>query len=222
MTKLLKRDELTTYANLAQVRSIDDYLTIQQVAEILKCNRTNAIATLEKYNVNKINKNDIAKNGKQTAYYLKDDILNINFQIEQQQLTQIENKATTLNSKVSKEVVANAFKQQLENATPQEILESSMALMQIALNKSNQLLEVKDEAINQLETELGRNKQYLSIKNVAILNNKTDKQYSWRRLKDLSIARKIEIKSEFDSNYGRVNSYHIDIWKEFYPNERYN
>ena len=65
------------------------------------------------------------------------------------------------------------------------------------------------------------NSEYYSIKRVSIINDKTQKSYNWRKLKDMSFKMQKEIKSVPDNNYGLINSYHISVWKICYPDERY-
>lgn len=86
------------------------------------------------------------------------------------------------------------------------------------LNENNDLLK---QINNDLTIKLDQNSEYYSIKRVSIINDKTQKSYNWRKLKDMSFKMQKEIKSVPDNNYGLVNSYHISVWKICYPNERY-
>ena len=79
---------------------------------------------------------------------------------------------------------------------------------------------LKNENEN-LKIELGKSKEYYSVKKVSIINNKKQKEYDWRLLKRKSLELNHEIKVEQDNNYDKVNSYHIDVWKEVYPDEKY-
>lgn len=86
------------------------------------------------------------------------------------------------------------------------------------LNENNDLLK---QINNDLTIKLDQNSEYYSIKRVSIINDKTQKSYNWRKLKDMSFKMQKEIKSVPDNNYGLVNSYHISVWKICYPDERY-
>jgi hypothetical protein len=110
----------------------------------------------------------------------------------------------------------------VKDLTLEEQIQLSFKLQQSVLENLGSLLKLSEEKRNTLEIELGRNQDYYSVKRVSMLNGKKDKDYNWRLLKNLSRGKGIEINKEFDSNYGNVNSYHIDVWKEIYPNERYN
>ena len=86
------------------------------------------------------------------------------------------------------------------------------------LNENNDLLK---QINNDLTIKLDQNSEYYSIKRVSIINDKTQKSYNRRKLKDMSFKMQKEIKSVPDNNYGLVNSYHISVWKICYPDERY-
>lgn len=69
-----------------------------------------------------------------------------------------------------------------------------------------------------LETELGRSKEWYSIKRVAHLNGVSYKVFDWRRLKLESQRQGYGVKKIFDANYGEVNTYHVNVWETVYPN----
>ena len=65
----------------------------------------------------------------------------------------------------------------------------------------------------------------LKLKNnsqfIIITTNTSWKDYSWKKLKTASLETGHEVKKVFDANFGAVNAYHEDAWKEVYP-EIYN
>jgi serine kinase of HPr protein (carbohydrate metabolism regulator) len=98
----------------------------------------------------------------------------------------------------------------------------SMEKMFDLLNTKDRTISILDEKVSSLEVEVGKSKEYYSIKKVAIINSKKEKDYKWSLLKKESVVLGKEIKTERDNNYGNVNSYHIDVWKKVYPTENYS
>lgn len=82
------------------------------------------------------------------------------------------------------------------------------------LTTANQLLT---EEKNALETELDRDKEWYSIKRVAMINGVSPDDFHWRPLKIYSGIVGKEIKKVFDSNYTNVNAYHRSVWQHCYP-----
>lgn len=83
-----------------------------------------------------------------------------------------------------------------------------------------QLDEYRDKRIKELTTqnkqlcaELGKEKEYRSIKSVAM---QTGKYFSYKDLVKYSKKYGYEIHKAFDQNYGEVNTYHIDVWQRVY------
>ena len=56
---------------------------------------------------------------------------------------------------------------------------------------------------------------------IIITTNTSWKDYDWRKLKVASEKTGHEVKKVFDANFGAVNAYHEDAWKEVYQ-EIYN
>lgn len=72
-----------------------------------------------------------------------------------------------------------------------------------------------------LKTQLDKSTKYFTIKRVAALNRIDWKELSWKKLKNESNYMQIPVKKIFDANYGKVNSYHIDVWRNVYPGLKY-
>lgn len=128
-----------------------------------------------------------------------------------------------LNSETSKDNQLKMYKLNEESKTLDIQQQIQLAFQMQAnviktLNENNDLLK---QINNDLTIKLDQNSEYYSIKRVSIINDKTQKSYNWRKLKDMSFKMQKEIKSVPDNNYGLVNSYHISVWKICYPDERY-
>lgn len=65
-----------------------------------------------------------------------------------------------------------------------------------------------------LEQELDRSKEYVTVKRMSMLYH--GQKFDWRHLKATSIEMGIEPIDVFDSNYGTVKAYHVDVWREAY------
>ena len=70
---------------------------------------------------------------------------------------------------------------------------------------------------NKLEIELDQSKQYATIKRMEMLYH--GQKFSWRLLKQTGIEMGIKTIDVFDINYGKVNGYHADVWREAYALE---
>lgn len=81
-----------------------------------------------------------------------------------------------------------------------------------AMNTASQ----KSKEVKKLEIELDKSKEYASTKLIQI---KTGKKYDWKDLKKYCITVGLEIKKAQDANYGEVNSYPAEAWKEVYKIE---
>lgn len=81
-----------------------------------------------------------------------------------------------------------------------------------AMNTASQ----KAKEVKKLEIELDKSKEYASTKLIQI---KTGKKYDWKDLKKYCITVGLEIKKAQDANYGEVNSYPAQAWKEVYKIE---
>ena len=94
-----------------------------------------------------------------------------------------------------------------------------------AIAASKKLHEIEAAPIKaelkEANIQLQKDKQWWSIKRVAIITNTSWKDYSWKILKTASLETGHEVKKVFDANFGAVNAYHEDAWKEVYP-EIYN
>ena len=94
-----------------------------------------------------------------------------------------------------------------------------------AIAASKKLHEIEAAPIKaelkEANIQLQKDKQWWSIKRTAIMTNTSWKDYSWKKLKVASLETGHEVKKVFDANFGAVNAYHEDAWKEVYP-EIYN
>ena len=73
------------------------------------------------------------------------------------------------------------------------------------------------EENKELKIQTQKDKEWFSIKRVAMINNTSWKNYKWKDLKNAGIELGYTVKKVFDANYGEVNAYHIDVWKKVYP-----
>lgn len=202
----------------------DKYITIEEVCDLLKCHRNTADKLCCKCNDVKIVK---GKDGiSNRKLYSIEEINKIKHsQEQQQQLMKTERKADKINKNFTDEEVLIAFGNNLQEKNPEDILKLSIQMMGLSLTKMKNANEIEVNALKNenenLKIELGKSKEYYSIKKVSIINNKKQKEYDWRLLKRKSLELNREIKVEQDNNYDKVNSYHIDVWKEVYPEEKY-
>lgn len=65
-----------------------------------------------------------------------------------------------------------------------------------------------------LEIELGKAKEYVSVKHMEKLHR--GMAFNWRVLKRLSEEMGLPPVDVFDQNYGTVKSYHADVWRKAY------
>ena len=90
-----------------------------------------------------------------------------------------------------------------------------------AIAASKKLHEIEAAPIKaelkEANIQLQKDKQWWSIKRVAIITNTSWKDYSWKKLKAASEKTNHEVKKVFDANFGSVNAYHEDAWREVYP-----
>lgn len=81
-----------------------------------------------------------------------------------------------------------------------------------AMNTASQ----RAKGVKKFEIELEKSKEYASTKLIQI---KTGKKYSWKDLKKYCITVGLKIKKAHNENYGEVNSYPSEAWKEVYKIE---
>lgn len=90
-----------------------------------------------------------------------------------------------------------------------------------AIEASKKLHEIEAAPIKaelkEANIQLQKDKQWWSIKRVAVITNTSWKDYSWKKLKEASIKTGHDVKKVFDANFSQVNAYHEDAWKEVYP-----
>lgn len=109
-----------------------------------------------------------------------------------------------------KEALYLAYKQQEEI----ELLEKTKAWIgdkktATAMNTASQ----KSKEIKKLQIELGKCKEYASIKSVEI---KTKRKFDWKPLRNYCTSHELEMPKSFDANYGSVRTYPAEAWKEIY------
>jgi phage anti-repressor protein len=81
-----------------------------------------------------------------------------------------------------------------------------------ALNTASQAVK----KVNRLEIELDKSKEYRTIKCMEIICK--GYKFDWRKLKAESIKQGLAMVEIFDANYGKLKSYHRDVWNVVYPN----
>jgi prophage antirepressor-like protein len=82
----------------------------------------------------------------------------------------------------------------------------------------------KEKAARQLEektVQLDESKQWYTIKRMAKLTGRNWRSFDWRKLKNTSDYLGYPIRKIFDANYGEVNAYHIDVWRQEYSGLRF-
>ena len=200
------------------------YLTREETLKLLNI----TAPTFNKYYKDRLTDIIRDKNNNNSIYYNKEEVLSIKVLKEEEEIKNLDNQGSKLAEKVDMSVISRAFQKHLEEADPREIYKSSLALLQMELQKGEEKEKIQEKQIEilenqnkQLEIELGKSKEYYSIKKVCIINHKKERDYKWRLLKQKSVELGYEIKTERDNNYGNVNSYHIEVWKSCYPDERY-
>ena len=106
----------------------------------------------------------------------------------------------------------NKMEEKLKEQTPQTYIEALECLLASEKAKQKALEEKK-----QLQIELDQNKEWYSIKRVAGIHGVSWKSFNWRILKAKSKEMGYEVVKIFDANYGEVNTYHVDVWEQCYP-----
>jgi len=87
-----------------------------------------------------------------------------------------------------------------------------------AMNTASQ----KSKEVKKLKIELDKSKDYASIKRMQLQYHGI--KFNWRLLKDTARQMQDEFDFElmdkvFDANYGKVNTYHKEVWLETYQLE---
>ena len=106
----------------------------------------------------------------------------------------------------------NAMEKKLkELSVPQTYAEALRRLADEVEEKerTKALLEQKTE-------QLDESKEWYSIKRWAKEHNMNWRSINWRKMKALSYGLGYEIKKIFDANYGRVNIYHVNVFKTYF------
>lgn len=137
-------------------------------------------------------------------------------------------KQTLLNEKevacISKELKNNDhFKVKSTDETVSSV-ENSVTEAEVisdALNAFKALEDLYNQKIlglqmerDNLKIQLDESKEWYSIKRMQKLN--PDEDFSYSLLKKESAKMGYPIKKVFDMNYGKVNSYHRDVWESLY------
>ena len=78
-----------------------------------------------------------------------------------------------------------------------------------AMNTASQ----KSKEVKKLQVALDLEMSYATVKKVEKM---TGRKYNWRNLKKYCQDAGLGWNNAFDSNYGSVNSYHIEAWKNVY------
>lgn len=144
------------------IKKENDYLTIEEVADLLDCSeRTARDFVKEVSDIKEISTDGFI--GHKKKIYNKQEILKIkDMQQQQQQLADLERQGTKLADNKDIKVIANAFQKHIEKADSKTIFESAMALMEIALNreyKKNEELENWKQERLYIENEKYKSKE---------------------------------------------------------------
>lgn len=91
----------------------------------------------------------------------------------------------------------------------QEILNNRIKLLENENNRKDKLIEEKTK-------QLDESKEWFSIKRYAKIHKLNWRSINWRALKALSAENGYKVDKIFDSNYGKVNVYHIDIFNMYF------
>jgi len=105
----------------------------------------------------------------------------------------------------------------------EEFIADPDLLMGLCIALKNERI-AHDETAAQLEDktiQLSESKEWFTVKRVASLNRVIWTEISWRVLKQTSDLMDYEIKKVFDVNYSTVNAYHINMWRQVYPELAY-
>lgn len=78
-----------------------------------------------------------------------------------------------------------------------------------AMNTASQ----KAKEVMKLQRELGKSKEFASIKAVEA---KTKKKFGWKPLRNYCTANELEMPKIFDANYGSVRTYPAKAWEKIY------
>ncbi len=119
--------------------------------------------------------------------------------------------------KTLKEALYLAYKQQeqIENLELEnKELEKTKAWISdkktaTAMNTASQ----KSKEVKKLKIELDRSKEYASIK---AMEKVTKAKFKWQPMRNYCTSHELEMKKIFDPNFGAVNTYPAEAWKEVY------
>jgi hypothetical protein len=144
----------------------------------------------------------------------------------------IENGKPTLWTKAEVSLLLEKLK---ANTNNQYNLQSQIAGIETSLTPVLQLKMLQDQMNRIYDAELTRVKAdntrlqikadehdtYLTVKRVARLNGISWNSLDWRRVMRSSQALELEWQKADDLNYGQCNAYHLDAWRDAYPDLRY-
>ena len=71
----------------------------------------------------------------------------------------------------------------------------------------------KSKEVKKLKIELDRSKEYASIK---AMEKVTKAKFKWQPMRNYCTSHELEMKKIFDPNFGAVNTYPAEAWKEVY------
>ena len=78
-----------------------------------------------------------------------------------------------------------------------------------AMNTASQAVK----KANRLALELDRAQSYATVKRMEAYY---EQSFNWRLLKSTAVEMNLPPMPVFDANYGKVNAYHADVWREVY------
>lgn len=154
---------------------------------------------------------DIVSNGNET----KDFVLTLDF------AKRISMMAKTEKGEEVRKYFIECEKQLKNQLTSINKYENALMLLGVSPELVKGIAKVYEEKDN-LQIELDKSHEWLTIKKVAHANNLNWKSLEWKKLKDVSIATGYLPKKIFDANFpDGVNAYHVSVWKIVYPNLKY-
>ena len=127
-----------------------------------------------------------------------------------------EKQATIIKQEIQKH--HNLASRQIDNVSTEieenQLIENAMLILRKRAVEFQRRAELAEKKAGDLQIELDKSKEYYTVKRMEKLN--PDKKFNWRLLKSESEKLHKPAKDVFDSNYGTVKAYHIDVWESLY------
>jgi hypothetical protein len=91
----------------------------------------------------------------------------------------------------------------------------------MALKKEKEARESVARQLEEKTVQLDESREWYTIKRMARLTGRNWRSFNWRKLKNTSDYLGYLVRKIFDANYGEVNAYHIDVWRQEYSGLRF-